>query len=105
MADLDLDDIERRMEGAVAALKTEFAGLRTGRASASLLEPIHVDAYGSMIQLNQVATFSVPEQRTISVQFWDRSMRKAAYRAIRAPGTRLHPPQTGQPHLLYVRVL
>ncbi|HEY9567653.1 MAG TPA: ribosome recycling factor [Thalassobaculum sp.] len=96
MADLDLDDIERRMDGAVAALKTEFAGLRTGRASASLLEPIHVDAYGSMMPLNQVASISVPEPRMISVQVWDRSMSKAVERAIRDSGLGLNPQSDGQ---------
>src|SRR3546814_9359767 len=96
MADLDLDDIERRMDGAVAALKTEFAGLRTGRASASLLEPIHVDAYGSMMPLNQVASISVPEPRMISVQVWDRSMSKAVERAIRDSGLGMNPQSDGQ---------
>ena len=96
MADLDLDDIERRMDGAVNALRTEFAGLRTGRASASLLEPIHVEAYGARMPLNQVGTISVPEPRMISVQVWDRSMTKAVERAIRESYLGLNPQSDGQ---------
>ena len=96
MADLDLDDIERRMDGAVNALRTEFAGLRTGRASASLLEPIHVEAYGARMPLNQVGTISVPEPRMISVQVWDRSMTKAVERAIRESDLGLNPQTDGQ---------
>ena len=96
MADLDLDDIERRMDGAVNALRTEFAGLRTGRASASLLEPIHVEAYGTRMPLNQVGTISVPEPRMISVQVWDRSMTKAVERAIRESDLGLNPQTDGQ---------
>ena len=74
MADPDLDDLERRMNGAVEVLRQEFGGLRTGRASASLLEPIVVAAYGSQMPLNQVATINVPEPRMLSVQVWDKSM-------------------------------
>jgi ribosome recycling factor len=96
MADLDLDDIERRMDGAVVALKAEFSGLRTGRASASLLEPIHVEAYGSRMPLNQVATISVPEPRMISVQVWDRAMSKAVEKAIRESHLGLNPQSDGQ---------
>jgi ribosome recycling factor len=96
MADLDLDDIERRMDGAVNALKTEFAGLRTGRASASLLEPIQVEAYGSRMPLNQVGTISVPEPRMISVQVWDRSLAKAVEKAIRESDLGLNPQSDGQ---------
>ena len=96
MADLDLDDIERRMDGAVSALRAEFAGLRTGRASASLLEPIHVEAYGTRMPLNQVGTISVPEPRMISVQVWDRSMTKAVERAIRESDLGLNPQTDGQ---------
>lgn len=96
MADLDLDDLERRMDGAVAALRTEFAGLRTGRASVSLLEPIHVEAYGTRMPLNQVGTISVPEPRMISVQVWDRSMSKAVERAIRESDLGLNPQSDGQ---------
>ena len=96
MADLDLDDIERRMDGAVNALRTEFAGLRTGRASVSLLEPIQVEAYGSRMPINQVGTISVPEPRMISVQVWDRSMTKAVEKAIRESDLGLNPQSDGQ---------
>ena len=70
----DLAEIKRRMQGAVSTLKHEFGGLRTGRASASLLEPVHVDAYGQHSPLSQVATISVPEPRMLSVQVWDLSL-------------------------------
>ena len=70
----DLAELKRRMQGALATLKHEFGGLRTGRASASLLEPVHVDAYGQATPLNQVATISVPEPRLLSVQVWDKAL-------------------------------
>jgi len=92
----DLDDLERRMHGAVDVLKQEFAGLRTGRASASLLEPVKVDAYGSEMPLNQVGTISVPEPRMISVQVWDKSMVSAVEKAIRDAGLGLNPAADGQ---------
>jgi len=82
-ADFDLVDIKRRMQGAVQAFKHDLGGLRTGRASASMLDPIQVDAYGAMMPLNQVATVSVPEPRMLSVQVWDRSMVMAVDKAIR----------------------
>jgi ribosome recycling factor len=88
---LDLDDIRRRMNGAIGVLKTELAGLRTGRASASMVEPITVDAYGSHMPLNQLATISVPEARMIVVQVWDRSMAGAVERAIRESSLGLNP--------------
>jgi ribosome recycling factor len=78
----DINDLKRRMQGAVAALKHELGGLRTGRASASMLEPVQVEAYGSHLPLNQVATISVPEPRLLSVQVWDKSMVKAVEKAI-----------------------
>ena len=96
MADLDLDDIERRMDGAVVALRAEFSGLRTGRASASLLEPIHVEAYGSRMPLNQVATISVPEPRIISVHVLDLAMSKAVEKAIMESDLGLNPQSDGQ---------
>ncbi len=96
MADPDLSDIERRMDGAQDALRREFAGLRTGRASASLLEPITVDAYGAAMPLNQVATISVPEPRMITVQVWDRKLAGAVEKAIRASGLGLNPASEGQ---------
>ena len=94
--DPDLSDIERRMDGAQEALRREFAGLRTGRASASLLEPINVDAYGAAMPLNQVATISVPEPRMITVQVWDRSLAGAVEKAIRTSGLGLNPAGEGQ---------
>ena len=96
MADPDLSDIERRMDGAQEALRREFAGLRTGRASASLLEPITVEAYGSVMPLNQVASISVPEPRMITVQVWDRSLAGAVEKAIRSAGLGLNPAAEGQ---------
>lgn len=92
---LDMADLKRRMQGALATLKTEFSGLRTGRASASLLEPIHVDAYGSSMPLNQVATINVPEPRMISVQVWDRGMVVSVDKAIRNSGIGLNPQVDG----------
>lgn len=88
---LDLEDIKRRMHGAVAALKSDLGSLRTGRASASMVEPITVDAYGSNMPLNQVATISVPEARMITVQVWDRGMASAVERAIRESNLGLNP--------------
>lgn len=95
-ANLDLGDIKRRMQGSVAALKHELGGLRTGRASASMLEPVQVDAYGSHMPLNQLATVSVPEPRLISVQVWDKSMVKAVEKAIVDSNLGLSPATEGQ---------
>ena len=94
--DPDLDDLQRRMNGALDVLKQEFAGLRTGRASASLLEHIKVDAYGSEMPLNQVATINVPEPRMITVQVWDKSMVKGIEKTIRDGGLGLNPAVDGQ---------
>ena len=96
MADPDIDDLRRRMDGALDALRREFAGLRTGRASASLLEPITVEAYGQSMPLNQVGTIAVPEARMITVQVWDRSQTQAVERAIRDSGLGLNPASDGQ---------
>jgi ribosome recycling factor len=96
MADPDLDDLQRRMKGAVDVLRTEFGGLRTGRASTSLLEPITVEAYGAQMPLNQVGTINVPEPRMLSVQVWDRSLMGAVERAIRSSGLGLNPVVDGQ---------
>ncbi|MGE3770469.1 MAG: ribosome recycling factor [Bdellovibrionales bacterium] len=90
MADL-MKDLEQRMNGAIEQLKKEFQGLRTGRASASLLEPVVVDAYGSTMPLNQLASVSVPEPRMLSVQVWDQGMTKAVDKAIRESGLGLNP--------------
>lgn len=91
-----LKDLRRRMDGAVEVLRKEFGGLRTGRASASLLEPITVGAYGGTMPLNQLATVSVPEPRIITVQVWDRAMVKAVDKAIRESGLGLNPQTEGQ---------
>lgn len=96
MADgFSIDAIAGRMDKSIAALRDELAGLRTGRASASMLDPISVDAYGSSMPLNQVATVSVPESRLISVQVWDRSMAAAVEKAIRESGLGLNPVAEG----------
>ena len=95
-ADFDLVDIKRLMQGAVQAFKHDLGGLRTGRASASMLDPIQVDAYGAMMPLNQVATVSVPEPRMLSVQVWDRSMVMAVDKAIRESSLGLNPQTEGQ---------
>lgn len=96
MADPDLSDITRRMDGAQEALRKEFAGLRTGRASAALLEPVTVEAYGSTMPINQVGTVGVPEPRMITVQVWDRSLVGAVEKAIRNAGLGLNPAADGQ---------
>lgn len=88
---MELAELNRRMRGAVSVLKGELSGLRTGRASPSLLEPIHVEAYGSSMPLNQVATISVPEARMLSVQVWDRTMVQAVDKAIRSAALGLNP--------------
>src|SRR5215813_10875170 len=91
-----LTDLRRRMDGAIEVLRKEFGGLRTGRASASLLEPVTVPAYGGTSPLNQLANISVPEPRMITVQVWDRAMVKAVDRAIREAGLGLNPQTEGQ---------
>ena len=96
MADPDLKDLKRRMDGALEVLRKEFAGLRTGRASVSLLEPINVPAYGSSMPFNQVATISVPEPRMITVQVWDRTLASAVEKAIRESDLGLNPIGEGQ---------
>ncbi len=96
VADPDLKDLERRMNGAIDVLKQEFAGLRTGRASVHLLEPINVDAYGAAMPMNQVGTIGVPEPRMITVQVWDRSLVGAVERAIRESDLGLNPQTEGQ---------
>ncbi|MBI1392554.1 MAG: ribosome recycling factor [Alphaproteobacteria bacterium] len=93
---LSIPELKRRMEGAIAALKTEFSGLRTGRASVSLVEPITVEAYGAQMSINQVATVSVPEPRMITIQVWDKGMIGAVERAIRDSGLGINPVVDGQ---------
>jgi ribosome recycling factor len=96
MSSFDLSEIERRMRGALGVLKQEFSGLRTGRASASLLDPIMVMAYGNPMPLNQVATVNVPEPRMITVQVWDKSQVNAVDKAIRESDLGLNPVVEGQ---------
>jgi ribosome recycling factor len=89
-------EIDRRMNGAVAALKAELTGLRTGRASAALLDPVRVDAYGNLMPISQVGTISTPESRLLTVQVWDKSLAKAVDKAIRDAGLGLNPQVDGQ---------
>jgi len=93
--DIDLDDLSRRMEGAMNALKQEFQTLRTGRASASMLEPIQVEAYGQMTPVNQVGTVNVPEPRMITLNIWDKSMVGPVEKAIRESGLGINPQTDG----------
>jgi len=95
MADPDIDDLKRRMNGAIEVLKDEFGGLRTGRASPALLEPIQVMAYGSPMPMNQVGTISAPDGRMLSVQVWDNSMISAVEKAIRDSDLGLNPQTEG----------
>ena len=98
MSDTGFDeaDLKRRMSGALDSLKHEFGGLRTGRASISLLDPVKVEAYGTPTPINQVGTVSVPEPRMISVQVWDKTMVAAVDKAIRNSGLGLNPVMEGQ---------
>ncbi|HSG57800.1 MAG TPA: ribosome-recycling factor, partial [Paracoccaceae bacterium] len=93
--EIDTDDLERRMDGAMAALKTEFASLRTGRASASMLEPVVVEAYGQRTPINQVGTINVPEPRMVTINVWDKSMVGAVEKAIRNSGLGINPQLNG----------
>lgn len=93
--EIDIDDMKRRMDGAMAALRTEFASLRTGRASASMLEPVMVDAYGSPTPVNQLGTVNVPEPRMITVNVWDKSLVNKVERAIRDSGLGINPQLNG----------
>lgn len=95
MAEVDLNDIERRMDGAIEALSREFGGLRTGRASPSLLDPITVDAYGSQMPLNQVGTVNAPEARLLTVQVWDQQLVKAVEKAVVESDLGLNPQTEG----------
>jgi ribosome recycling factor len=96
MAEPDIGDLERRMNGAISVLQTEFSGLRSGRASVSLLEPITVEAYGSEMPMNQVGTVSTPEARMLTVQVWDKGLVQAVEKAIRSSGLGLNPSSDGQ---------
>ncbi|WP_376872755.1 ribosome recycling factor [Albirhodobacter sp. R86504] len=93
--DIDLDDLTRRMDGAIAAIKNEFASLRTGRASASMVEPVMVDAYGSMTPINQVGTVNVPEPRMVTVNVWDKGLVSKVEKALRELGLGINPQTNG----------
>ena len=93
--ELDTGDLERRMEGAMGALRTEFASLRTGRASASMLEPVMVEAYGQKTPVNQVGTVNVPEPRMVTINVWDKSLVGAVEKAIRESGLGINPQLNG----------
>jgi ribosome recycling factor len=92
----DKEDVKRRMKGAVATLKHEFAGLRTGRANTAILDPVMVEAYGNPMPINQVGTISAPEPRLLTVQVWDKGQAKAVDKAIRDAGLGLNPQMDGQ---------
>ena len=93
--EIDLDAIQRRMDGAMNALKTEFGSLRTGRASASILEPIQVDAYGTMTPINQLGTVNVPEPRMVVINVWDKGLIGKVEKAIRESGIGINPVSDG----------
>lgn len=93
--ELDTDDLKRRMDGAMAALRTEFASLRTGRASASMLEPVMVDAYGQRTPINQVGTVNVPEPRMVTINVWDKGLVGKVEKAIRESGLGINPQLNG----------
>ena len=93
--ELDTDDLNRRMEGTLSALRTEFASLRTGRGSASMLEPVMVDAYGQMTPINQVGTVNVPEPRMVTIHVWDKAMVGKVEKAIRESGLGINPQLNG----------
>ncbi len=95
MSEFDIADLKKRMNGAIEVLRREFAGLRTGRASASLLEPLVVSAYGGEMPLNQLGTVSVPEARLLSVQVWDKDLVKSVEKAIRTSDLGLNPAVEG----------
>jgi ribosome recycling factor len=98
----DIGELKRRMQGALAVLKQELGALRTGRASAHFLDPIHVEAYGQTMALNQLATISVPQARMLSVQVWDRSLVHAVEKAIMAANLGLTPSSEGQ--VIHLRI-
>jgi len=90
------DEMDRRMKGAIATFKSELGGLRTGRASAALLDPVKVEAYGNMVPISQVGSIATPESRMITVQVWDKGLAKAVDKAIRDAGLGLNPQMDGQ---------
>jgi ribosome recycling factor len=93
--ELDTEDLTRRMDGAINALRTEFASLRTGRASGSMLEPIQVDAYGQMTPINQLGTVNVPEPRMVTINVWDKALVNKVEKALRESGLGINPQTNG----------
>ena len=93
--EIDIDDLERRMKGAMDALRHEFGSLRTGRASASMVEPVMVDAYGSLTPINQIGTVNVPEPRMVTINIWDKALVGKAEKAIRESGLGINPQLNG----------
>ena len=93
--ELDVDDLARRMDGAMSALKSEFASLRTGRASSSMLDPVMVEAYGQKTPINQVGTVNVPEPRMVTINVWDKSLVELVDKAIRESGLGINPQMNG----------
>ena len=93
--ELDVDDLTRRMDGAMSALKSEFASLRTGRASSSMLDPVMVEAYGNKTPINQVGTVNVPEPRMVTIKVWDNSLVELVDKAIRESGLGINPQMNG----------
>ncbi len=93
--EIDLDDLTRRMDGAMSALRTEFSSLRTGRGSASMLDPIQVESYGQMTPINQLGTVNVPEPRMVTINVWDKSMVSKVEKAIRESGLGINPQLNG----------
>lgn len=95
VTEIDLDDLQRRMDGAMAALRTEFASLRTGRASATIVEPVQVEAYGQMTPVNQLGTVNVPEPRMVTINVWDKGLVNKVEKAIRESGLGINPQTNG----------
>lgn len=93
--EIDIDDLERRMKGAMESLRQEFSSLRTGRASASMVEPVQVDAYGQMTPINQLGTVNVPEPRMVTINVWDKGMVGKVEKAIRESGLGINPQLNG----------
>ena len=93
--DIDLDDLQRRMEGAMTSLRTEFGSLRTGRASGTMLEPVQVEAYGQMTPIVQLGTVNVPEPRMVTINIWDKAMVGKVEKAIRESGLGINPQLNG----------
>lgn len=93
--EIDIDDLERRMKGAMESLRGEFASLRTGRASTSMIEPVQVEAYGQMTPINQLGTVNVPEPRMVTINIWDKGMVNKVEKALRESGLGINPQTNG----------